>query len=734
MAKHDETFSILKDGSGRMLALQGVNVHARLSGLLAEVEVEQSYANPSKKNIETVYTFPLPLGAVLLGLEVDIAGKKLAGKVIERKKAERDYEDAITDGNSAVILQEASPGLYTVSIGNLMARESAVIRYRYALLLSWKGPQLRFLLPTTIAPRYGDAIAAGLEPHQVPMSSMQAQYPLGLTVVVEGALASASIASPTHPIAFEKRDQGIAARLVGQAALDRDFVLTLESDGAQSACALAPDGEQHVALASIRIPPATDTDGKPLAMKLIIDCSGSMSGTSIRQARKAALEILNALQPADRFNVTLFGSECKHLFPRMAKATRGNISKAWSRLENLMADMGGTEMESALESAFALGGEENSPCVLLITDGQIHNHEKLVQRASASAHRIFTVGVGSAVAAAFLESLAAATGGACELVSPQEGMAEKILSQFYRLRQPHLGQISVDWPSTPLWTTPLPKAAFAGDTVHVFAGFGQAIDGSVTLRTSMAGQTVTVPAPSIHSADHQLPRIAAASRLEDANRGQVLALALRYQLLSKWTSYLVVAEREAKADDLPQIHQVPQMLAAGWGGTGDIALIRKSMRMRETPPVALPFAGMDVDSRFELRSSREMLRELAHLDHPAVERAGHTSPRQFVERLEEKVLGNGAHAAMPSTLAELDDLGLEETMSREIRRHIDNGHDEAAAVTAFLHAMIESAVQDLFGRNLKRHILKRWKEVNPHRFLAAKMAGLLVGIKTGSWL
>ena len=41
---------------------------------------------------------------------------------------------ADTDGNSAVMLEETGPGLYTASIGNLMANETAVIRYRYPTL------------------------------------------------------------------------------------------------------------------------------------------------------------------------------------------------------------------------------------------------------------------------------------------------------------------------------------------------------------------------------------------------------------------------------------------------------------------------------------------------------------------------------------------------------------------------------------------------------------------------
>ena len=52
---------------------------------------------------------------------------------------------------------------------------------------------------------------------------------------------------------------------------------------------------------------------------------------------------------------------------------------------------------------------------------------------------------------------------------------------------------------------------------------------------------------------------------------EATALALQHQLLTPYTNYLVVAEREVKADDLPELHTVPQMLAAGWGGTGVVA-------------------------------------------------------------------------------------------------------------------------------------------------------------------
>ena len=545
--------------------------------------------------------------------------------------------------------------------------------------------------------------------------------------------------------------------------LDRDFVLTLESDAAQSFCVHTSDGDQHAAVASIRIPPVDAKNDKPLAVKLLIDCSGSMGGTSITQARKAALEILNALSPTDSFNVTLFGSDCKHIFPRMVPASGQFITQAWERLEHLDADMGGTEMEKALAATFAIGGSESPPCVLLITDGEIQEHAKLVRFAAKSAHRIFTVGVGSAVVDVFLESLARTTGGACELVSPQEGMAEKILSQFHRLRQPKLEQVQIDWPATPDWSTPLPKTVFAGDTVHVFAGFKQAINDSVTLRTAVTGLPITVTTAATASKEKELTRIAAAHRIKSATKEQALALSLKYQLLSQWTSYLVIAERDVKANDLPQLHQVPQMLAAGWAGTGTVANSRPSVsasyslpqvtlasRLRGPAPMSCPsiadsygFGSMDEDIPFDINPSPKASAASPARAAPKVasssafsatrSRVWATSPKQFIERLEAAVRAGSLQQSLPMTLAELDALGLEKVLSDEIRKLIDYGYHESGLVIAFLHALFGSKIGNLFDRALKRLILKRWKDLAPAKLFNEEMAKVVKNIKHDAW-
>jgi hypothetical protein len=79
--------------------LESVRVEGHLRDLTCELTIKQTFVNPGKTNIEAVYTFPLPHGAVLLNLEARIGERELRGVVMPKGKAEASYEKAITDGN-----------------------------------------------------------------------------------------------------------------------------------------------------------------------------------------------------------------------------------------------------------------------------------------------------------------------------------------------------------------------------------------------------------------------------------------------------------------------------------------------------------------------------------------------------------------------------------------------------------------------------------------------------------
>ena len=153
---------------GEAIPLVGVKVDAVIKDTAIETSVIQQYRNTEKETIEAVYTFPLPAGAQLLSLAVTLNGERHTGKVVEAKLAEASYEEAVTDGDSAMMLQQVDDSLYTLNLGNLQAGDTASIEIHYAQLLNWQQQQLRVMIPTTVGERYGNASAMGMAPHQAP--------------------------------------------------------------------------------------------------------------------------------------------------------------------------------------------------------------------------------------------------------------------------------------------------------------------------------------------------------------------------------------------------------------------------------------------------------------------------------------------------------------------------------------------------------------------------------------
>jgi Ca-activated chloride channel family protein len=564
---------------------QGMHLTGRLQGALFEATVEQRFHNPTDQHLEVVYTFPLPYGAVLLDVGVKLGDKDLTGSVVARQQAEAQYEEALTEGNAAIMLERNADGTHTLNLGNLAPQEPCVVTLRYAQTLSFEQRGLRLLIPTVLAPRYGNPLTdGGLKPHQVTENSLEVEYPFTLSIDLPGDLARARISSPSHPIGVSLSEPGESAKvrvtLASQAMLDRDFILNIDQLPVGSLAILAQDSvqpKQTAALISL-CPQIQQEEHPAVAVKLLVDCSGSMAGDSIAAARRALQAIVGQIQSGDRFSLSRFGSTVEHRTRGLwaVKDTTRLSAQRW--INDLQADLGGTEMEAALTSTFAIGHDEPSD-VLLITDGEIYAIDALLSRAAHSGQRIFVVGIGSSPTEANLRQIAEVTGGACDFVAPGENVEPAILRMFARLRSPRLDAIDIRWPEgcTPIWHSTLPKSVFDTDTVHVLAWFEQPPQGTANLtgkRThddepeTIAEVTLTGP---IEDTD-TVASLVAHARLKTLADTEATELAVDYQLISPQTNFLLVHERkeEEKALEMPELHAVKQMHPAGWGGAGSV--------------------------------------------------------------------------------------------------------------------------------------------------------------------
>lgn len=571
------------------LTLQGVQVHGRLDGLLLRTTLQQRYRNRTGRLVETVYTFPLAHGASLLGLSVTLGDRKLSGAVIEKQEATQRYEQAIDAGDTPVLVEQSSPGLYTANLGNLQDGEEATIELEYAQLLRFEQGGLRLSIPTVVAPRYGDPQAqGGLAPHESTEADWQARYPFTLTLDIGGPAAKARLSSPSHRIEVQPvPDQGAPGQsetvrvTLGQGGwLDRDFVLRLDGLEGQAFCVTAPDGDEtqpqaQAVLASF-CPRLPAQELAPLSLKILVDCSGSMTGDSIEQARRALHEVGQWLEPADRIAYFRFGNQCVPMIPKLESCTPELVARYGKAIEQTEADLGGTELQAALLQVYGPKSKTATKAdVLLITDGEVWDIEPTVKAARASGHRLFVVGVSSSPAESLLRELAEQSGGACELVTPNEDIAGAITRMVRRLRAARDIGLRLDWGQPVLWQCPLPQQVFDGETLHVWARLEQPLQAAPTLHWSAAGATGSDQADQLQAdAGVTTARLCGARQAETLTSDEdKLALALRYQLVTRQTSLFLVHQRAEgeKAEGLPALEQIRHMMAAGHGGFGSVS-------------------------------------------------------------------------------------------------------------------------------------------------------------------
>lgn len=617
----------LTNDCGDELLLTGWSLKGDLQGMAFTATLEQTFVNSTGEHAEIIYNFPLPWGAELLGLEAIIGDKRLTGSVIGKKESETKYEEALADGDSAILLERNANYDYTLNLGGIQPDEKVVITLRYGQLLKFTKTGLRLCIPTVIAPRFGDPVVkGGLKPHQITDNDLLAEYAFNLEIALHGDWAEAGIESPSHNLKLGvAKEWSRVVSLAKDSLLDRDFVLSLKNPDLYSTATIVPDYANpgsHMILAAFR-PDLNDNEQeiKPVNVKILVDCSGSMSGDSIEAARRALQAFVKELHESDRFSLSKFGDDVKHRSRGLWKAAEASKLAAQRWIAALDADMGGTEMEGALASTFELGRNEPAD-VLLVTDGDIHAIDDVIQVAKESNHRLFIVGIGSAPSEANLRRMAEETRGAVDFVAPGEAVAPAITNMFARLRTSAYRELLIAMESFEMisWMSPLDSMIYDCDTIYIAALMTGMPDGNIMLvGTNDSGSNTLLgraTLPSQTQSEPDLSRLAIAkyvNKLIKTDDPAGLKLAEDYQLVTSKTNLFMLVDRaEDKAKDMPELHKVSQMMPAGFGGLGSVSIraskaysgIMPDFRASPMGDAAISFSQYDLPAMRSTRFSR----------------------------------------------------------------------------------------------------------------------------------
>jgi Ca-activated chloride channel homolog len=626
----DAGFGALKTERG-LLPLIAMDVDARVAGVIATIEVAQTFVNTTGAAIEATYIFPLPDRAAVHRFKMEVAGRVIDGVIDERGAAREQYDQAIAAGHRAAITEEERPGVFTMRVGNLMPGDAATVRLSLVGPLPVDDGEVSFRFPLVVAPRYipgsalgGDQAGLGraLDTDLVPDASRISPpvllpgcpnpVRLGLRVALEDGVLR-DVASSLHAVTASRRDAQVIEVQPGE-RLDRDFILRWRIDGSELASSLvcADDaGGGGGSFALTIVPPSTTAvAAKPRDVVFVIDRSGSMGGWKMVAARRAAARMIDTLTSRDRFCAIAFDDRVDMVpASTLVDASDRNRFRAVEALSRIDA-RGGTEIAQPLRLAIGalLGGTaDRERVIVLVTDGQVGNEDQILRELAPTLRNVkmFTLGIDQAVNAAFLRRLAAAGGGLCELVESEDRLDAVMAKVHRRIGTPIATELALRATGLELERGTVAPAklpdVYAGAPVVVLGRYrGAAPSGAaieITGTTMGDPFQMTVALASAAKAASWLAASWARAHIRDLEdqyaagarpelEQQIVRVSKQFSVLSRFTAFLAV-DRSQVVNKGGVLHQVVQPVEKPAGWTMPMA----AMAPAPSSPVAMPLTG-----------------------------------------------------------------------------------------------------------------------------------------------
>uniref|UniRef100_I3JMH4 VIT domain-containing protein n=1 Tax=Oreochromis niloticus TaxID=8128 RepID=I3JMH4_ORENI len=444
--------------------LKSIEVELEVRDHVATVVSTLNYENKEDKPLEAVFIFPLPGDAAVCHFSAEIGQTQIVAKVKEKQKAREEYDDALSSGQQAFLLEESdqSPDIFSLSVGSLPPGESASIRLEYVTELAVQADDgLRFCLPAVLNPRYQPQ-GAGVQVTSVPASLVP--YSLSFSARVSSPRPISKVESncSLDPLQYLNTDQTQATvKLAAGHKFDRDVELLIYYKDAHQPTAVVEAGQasaepgclmgDSVVMVSL-YPEFPQSVMSSLAscgeFVFLMDRSRSMSNTRNSSARDTLLLLLKSLPMGCYFNIYSFGSRYEHIFPKSVEYSQQTMEEALKTVEQMEANLGGTEILQPLKHIYSQPCIPSQPRQLFVfTDGEVGNTKEVIDlvKKNSDSHRCFSFGIGEGASSALINGMAKEGGGHAQFITGTDRMQAKAMQSLRFALQPVVVDISVTW-------------------------------------------------------------------------------------------------------------------------------------------------------------------------------------------------------------------------------------------------------------------------------------------------
>jgi Ca-activated chloride channel family protein len=541
-------------GLGGTLEIKEHEAQVTINNGVAVTKVTQVFHNTEKRQVEALYTFPVPKGASVANFSMWINGKEMVGEVLEKKKAREIYDSYKQVRRDPGLLEQVDFRTFEMRIFPIGPEADQKVQITYYQELDVDHDWATYVYPLATVTRKGvDSRTTGK---------------FAITLDVKSAVPIAEMESPSHKKAFaiakHSENYWQANMETSGGSLASDVVLAYRIARANTGMDLitSKDGDDGFFCLTISTGQEIANKQESMDYVFLVDASGSMgSDGKLLLSKDAVAAFLNELGEGDRFEVMSFNVSPDLAFKELRPATAENKKLATDYLSKQDA-RGGTVLKPAIATAYKYASADRPLNVVILSDGLTEQQERqiLLQQIQARPGntRVFCVGVGNEVNRPLLEQLAEDSGGLSTFISSSDNFARQARAFRQKLTRPFATSLQLKFNGvevTDLEPATLPNLYF-GAPVRVYGRYRGGGTADVTLRGSINGvelkQTVPLEFPKVDKNNPEINRMWALRcvnrLLKEADRKgdrslvtqEIVQLGEDFSIATEYTSFLVL--------------------------------------------------------------------------------------------------------------------------------------------------------------------------------------------------
>ena len=534
------------------------NVNIDIQNLRAITTVEQTFYNPNNRKMEGEFFFPVPKGAVLQKFLVWINGSEVEPELVDANKARKMYQDVVSKYMDPALLEYSTQDLYKIKIFPIDSNAKQIFKITYIEVLKKEGKLVEYNYPVNISKR-----------HPVPIGSFDLKLNLRCDENIQ------TVYSPSYNLEVGRKGE---KKALGGFHADNfkpktDFKLYFTIGKEELGTNLFTYKYNNVedGYFYMDITPALETEELEVIEKditFVLDCSGSMSGEKMDQAKRAMLYCVRKLNENDRFNLVKFSTEAESLFKELQPFNAETKERAESYIGTLVA-RGGTNIDEALDLALDVEGDPQRPyMVVFITDGkptigvtqELPLLESVQRNIKKNNAKIFTFGIGDDLNAHLLDNITDLTNAYRTYISAEEDLELKLSSFYNKVSSPVLTDISISFNGVEvdrIYPYKLPDL-YQGTSLQLFGRYNNWGEGKLLLEGKINDELrkfeFDVNFEKRSEKNDFIPQLWASRRIgflldqirlngeSDEIKDEVVLLARKYGIITPYTSFLIIED------------------------------------------------------------------------------------------------------------------------------------------------------------------------------------------------